>query len=136
MSDNISFIYIRDNKWWSYLNISKCGYTKKISQRDGTYVTSEPFRGNFTNIWKIITNDIEKVEKDLHNYLIRRNFQFYFDGGTEFFNKDIENYIEPFFDSKNIEYTLLTANELCEINRNNLDDNSHFIPHDYQQEII
>ena len=136
MSDTISLIYIRTNKWWEYLNICKCGYTTKISQRDGTYVTSEPFRGNFTNIWKIITNDIKKVEKDLHNYLIRRNFQFYYDGGTEFFNKDIDKYVTQFFDSKNIDYIILTMNELYEINRNTLENNSHFSPYDYQQEII
>ena len=51
MSDNISigenfwFIYIRENKWWIDEGICKCGYMKIIIQRDGTYVTSEPFRG-------------------------------------------------------------------------------------------
>ena len=142
MSDNISigenfwFIYIRENKWWIDEGICKCGYMKIIIQRDGTYVTSEPFRGKFTYIWKITTNDIRKIEKDLHIHLSRRNFHFYRDGGTEFFTKDIENHIEPFFDSKNIEYKLLTANELCEINHRDLGDSSHFKPHNYQQEII
>lgn len=138
MSDRIiyGYIYIRENQWWDELNIFKCGYTIIVRNRDGTYVTSEPIRGKFTQIWQIETLNIEQIERNLHDHLNGMFMKFYGGGGTEFFKKEGKTLIEPYFDSENIKYKLLTNDEVNELNQYTVTDYPTFIPCDYQNEIV
>jgi predicted helicase len=159
----MSYIYIRDNEWYSQLDIYKVGITSSIKDRNSSYITGEFIKGSFIKIIELFNiNNIKLkiIDKHLKNHFIYLHK--YLNGGTEFYDRTILNEIEPFLSSININYRIINDNELKHINRrnnvisnykklanliihynndnnnnnNNNDNNNDIIPKDYQQDIL
>ena len=104
------YIYIRDNEYYKTQNIYKLGITSSIKERDLTYATSEFKRGHFIYIVKVPLNKLRIIDKCLKNYF--NPFNKYIDSGTEFYERQIINLIEPYLNKMNIEYKVLTKDEI------------------------
>ena len=153
----MSYIYIRDNEWYSQLDIYKVGITTSIKDRNSSYITGEFIKGSFIKIIQLINiNNIKLkiIDKHLKNHFIYLHK--YLNGGTEFYDRTIFNKIEPFLISININYRIINDNELKHINRHNnviynykklvnliihnynndIKENNQIIPKDYQQDIL
>ena len=116
----MSYIYIRDNEWYSQLDIYKVGITTSIKDRNSSYITGEFIKGSFIKIIQLLNiNNIKLkiIDKHLKNYFIYLHK--YLNGGTEFYDRTIFNEIEPFLSSININYRIINDNELKHINRRN-----------------
>ena len=117
MSLNKSYIYIRDNTWYSSENIFKVGISTSIKDRNNTYITGELYRGFYIKIYEL---DISPQKLKLIDNLFKKDFKhlnIYFDGGTEFYDRCIINDIEPFLNKYNIKFKLVNEDELKRINR-------------------
>ena len=114
----MSYIYIRDNEWYSQLDIYKVGITSSIKDRNSSYITGEFIKGTFIKIIELFNiNNIKLkiIDKHLKNHFIYLHK--YLNGGTEFYDRTIFNEIEPFLSSININYRIINDNELKHINR-------------------
>ena len=117
MSLNKSYIYIRDNIWYSCENIFKVGITTSIKDRSNTYITGELYKGFYIKIYEL---DVNPLKLKLIDNLFKKDFKhlnIYFDGGTEFYDRCIINDIEPFLNKYNIKFKSKTEYELKRINR-------------------
>jgi len=93
-------------------NVYKVGIIKFIKNRNDTYITSEIIRGHFIKIFELNIND---NQLRIIDNLIKskfKNYNIYFDGGTEFYKKEISNKIEDFLIKYNIKFKLVDENEL------------------------
>ena len=135
------FIYIRKNNWFNALNICKLGKTINIPDRDSTYITSEVERGYFHSLFRVVIDCLDKIEKELQEELI--DYNYYKGGGTELYNIDIIDLIEPFLKNNNYNYNILTEEEIDNLihsnrqNQNAIKINNEFIaikPLDFQEE--
>lgn len=136
MENNYGYIYIRHNDWCDSLGICKLGMTASIPDRAALYITSEPIRGFFDPVFRVSFEEMSLLEKNLKDEFSQ--YQYYKDGGTEFFAKTILTLIEPFFDKNDVHYKRLTEQEIDELVRcprsHNL--NTSYTPRDYQKIII
>jgi superfamily II DNA or RNA helicase len=120
MSLNKSYIYIRDNIWYSSENIFKVGITTSIKDRNNTYITGELYRGFYVKIYEL---DVNPQKLKLIDNLFKKDFKhlnIYFDGGTEFYDRCIINHIETFFINNNFDFISKTEDELKRINRDKI----------------
>jgi len=117
INDNKGYIYIRIHESYDKYDVCKLGKTNNILERDTTYTTGEIKRGRFLLVFEIcdIYNTIDSVEKLLHKEFVSYNFVI--DGGREFYNKEIIDKIEPFFNEMNILYRKLSDDEIEELVR-------------------
>lgn len=109
------YIYIRENEWLNMYNLIKMGITENLVEREGPYTTVELKKGKFVLIF-----EIEKSKLRIIDNLLKFNFKdlnVKFDGGTEFYKKEIKNEIEVYFDELKIKYKKLNENEINELNR-------------------
>ena len=124
------FLYVREHPSYDYT--CKVGITANIPERDGVYATGELHRGKFTTVLKIDLGgmgpcpDLTDREKDPRLKKIETKlkdtfamFHIYYDGGTEFFDREIIVEIEPFLQSLSLNYTRLTEEEIKELPRCN-----------------
>ena len=109
------YIYTRFHESYEKYNACKLGETVNIPDRDTQYATGEIQRGYFDNVYAVPLEQRKLVEahlqcefKDLH---IR------FDGGTEFYNKQIIPLIEPCLIKLGITYKKLTQQEIDKLIR-------------------
>ncbi len=119
MSADINYLYIRDNEWYKADNIYKVGITSSIKDRNNTYITGELYRGFYIKIYELNVSfdKLQKIDK-----LFKREFKEYnkyFDGGTEFYQTSIIDKIESFFNKYDFKFTIITDDELKRINRTN-----------------
>ena len=143
-----SFIYFRDNEWFIKEDIIKLGITSSIIERGDTYITGEIYRGKFIKIYKL---NIKLKHLNLLDKLIKKkfiDFNVYYGGGTEFYKKDVMNYIEDYLSSLKIDYELFNEEDLKRLNRkrnitydykrfyDKLIINNNIILRDYQIKII
>lgn len=135
------YIYIRDNDWYKSLNVYKVGITTDIINRNSTYITGEIIRGYFIKIIELI--DINKNELMIIDKKIKeefKDFNIYFNGGKEFYKREIfDNYIEKYLIKNNYKFILKNENEIEKINNydNNYDnDNDKTELRDYQIKAI
>jgi predicted helicase len=134
------FIYLRNNEWYKSKNIIKMGISYNIRNRESTYKTSEPIAGEYIFVIEILSNkiDLSILDKYLKNNFKSNNI--YFDSGTEFYNYEIKNDIEPYLKTLDIDYKVLTKEEIYLINLNNRLDNLNnrlnIKPYEYQQYIL
>jgi len=113
MNNNYShfgYIYIRNH--WSYDrdNLCKLGRTKDIIERDNVYATGENERGKYINVFRVLYGKEIYIEN-----LLKHHFTQYHNknsGGNELYNKQIISLIEPYLKSLNIQYQLLTEEEI------------------------
>ena len=113
-----SYIYIRDNKWFESENVYKVGITTSIKDRNSTYITGELHKGIYVKIYEF---DVNQEKLRIIDNLFKRDFKhlnIYFDGGTEFYKRNIINDIEDFFNKYNLKFITKNEEELKRLNRN------------------
>ena len=128
-------IYLRSNDWFDKYDVYKLGKTKSIWDRENSYITSEPRRGKYVMVIEV--DEIDELERQLQHHFKRLNL--YIDGATELFSKDIITQIVPFLKENNINYKVLSEdeiNDLTRIKRDSNDDANKFVVRDYQRDII
>lgn len=157
------FLYVREHPSYDYT--CKVGITHNIPERDGVYATGELHRGKFTTVLKIDLDSmgpcpiLKEREEDPRLKTIetklKKTFQMfhvYYDGGSEFFDREVMVELEPFLQSMALDYTRLTEDEIQALPRCNRDkpatrstpiviseetkSSNEKIPHPYQSEII
>ena len=110
------YIYIRNHPSYDVENSCKLGKTGNIPERDTQYATGEVRRGWFEPVFELYSST-NIVEKLLQNEFSNLNIKF--NGGTEFYDKQIINMIEPFFQKNNIKYKKLCNREIQLLIRKN-----------------
>jgi len=109
------YIYLRNNELCILKKILKLGKTKNIKNRGDSYTTYEHEIGFFVLVIEIELNKIDLIEKMLKNYFQYLNN--YKGHGLEYFDISIIDEIEFYFKKLNIEYKVLTKEEINLINR-------------------
>jgi superfamily II DNA or RNA helicase len=139
------YIYIRINEYWDSNELCKLGKAINIPDRESTYITSEIRRGKFIVVIEVELTELDYIEKRLQEYFNKLGFHVKFNGGTEFYKKDIIKYIVPYFIENKINHKVLSEEDIERLNRKTRIYNEDFIediqnniekPYDYQQLII
>ena len=135
---NNGYIYIRTNEYWNNYDAYKLGKTCNIIDREQTYITSEIKRGYYVMIIEIELKILDEIEKNLQKYFNELNLQIKYDGGIEFYKKEIINYIIPYFDKNKIKYKILSKDEIDELIRKVRKEEGKlkYNPRNYQETII
>jgi superfamily II DNA or RNA helicase len=115
MINTYNYIYIRTHNSYEKYNACKLGKTDNIPERDSQYITSEIERGNFEYVYEVQQANI--IEKLLQTEFSKYNIKY--NGGTEFFDKQIIPLIEPCFGKNNIKYRKLSKEEINKLVRPN-----------------
>jgi len=113
----IGYIYIRNHTSYDVENVCKMGKTNNIPERDSQYATGEIKRGCFDNVFQVPIEKMGIVERLLQNEFSKLNIRY--DGGTEFYNKEIINLIEPYLINIGIQYRKLSNQEISDLIRCN-----------------
>lgn len=112
---NNGIIYLRDNLWYKTENVIKMGVTSSMVERNNTYMTGEIIGGEYIYAIEIPLNKIKILDKCLKMYF--KEYNIYRGGGTEFYNRCIINLIEPYLQKLNIDYRVLSKNDIDLVNR-------------------
>jgi predicted helicase len=113
ITNKFGYIYIRNHK--SYLTTCKLGKTECLPNRDNIYATGELERGYFYPVFEVLLCQMNIIEKLLQFEFNKYNIKF--DGGIEFYNKEIITLIEPFLQNNKIKYKKLSSIEIDELKR-------------------
>jgi len=108
-------IYIRDNEWYKLRNVFKLGISCNIKDRSSTYITSEVEKGEYICVIEIQFEKMQILDTCLKNYF--KQYHIYFDGATELYNRCIVDLIIPYFQNSNIDYRILSSDEILFMNR-------------------
>lgn len=108
-------IYIRENEWYKRENVVKMGISKEVIYRNTSYFTGELTRGECIYIIEVPLDNLKPLDTKIKRHF--KEHQVYKGGGTEFYNKCIIDLIEPFLKELNIEYNVLSKEELDLINQ-------------------
>jgi predicted helicase len=120
---SLGYIYIRDNEWYMQHNVYKVGITTSIKDRSSTYITGELYRGFYVKIYELkVSQSTLKFIDNIITGKFKKDYNVYFDGGTEFYDRKIINMIEPCLNELNIDFICITEDELKRINRKNNKD--------------
>ena len=136
MEEKYGYIYIRIHPSYDIEKACKLGKTYNIPERDSQYATGEIRRGYFYPVFQVSYNLTSFIEESLQ---FRFNiFNIKYDGGTEFYNKEIIDKIEPYLIEECIKYKKLTEEEINELVRCNREKQNKSIWNEryYQREII
>lgn len=112
--DNCGYLYIREHRSYSEYGCYKVGKTLSIPDRENNYVTGEIERGRFIKVF-YIESKLGTIDRWLKNYFCHYNVRY--NGGTEFFNKEILNEIGGFLDLTTVKYRILSEIELEKLTR-------------------
>jgi superfamily II DNA or RNA helicase len=115
MNESKGTIYLRDNAWYKMENVIKLGISSFAKDRSNTYITGEVERGEYISVIEISLDKMKLLDKYLKSYF--KLYNIYKGGGTEFYNRCIIDLIEPYLKKINIEYKVLTKEEILVINR-------------------
>lgn len=122
MNDNIKLtnykkgsIYLRDNPWFKSENVIKMGIATFIGDREGPYLTGEVERGQFIMVIEIPYEKMRIIDNLLKHYF--KKYNIYKGGGTEFYDRCICNMVIPYIQLLNIEYRILTQEEINNMER-------------------
>jgi len=96
-------------------NAIKLGITESISERDSQYATGEIIRGEFYPVYQIINShlSLKEIESKIKSTFAHLNI--YVNGGTEFFNIQIIDFIEEFLSTEDIIYESLSKTAISEL---------------------
>ena len=108
-------IYLRDNAWYKMENVIKMGIASFAKDRNNTYITGEVERGEYICVIEIPLDKMRMLDKYLKTYF--KSYHIYKGGGTEFYDRCIIDLIQPYLKSINIEYNVLTKEEINLMNR-------------------
>ena len=112
---SVGYIYIRDNTWYKRENVLKIGISASTKDRNSTYITSEVESGEYIMVIEIPLCKMKILDKVFKYYF--KSYNIYKGGGTEFYDRCIIDLIEPYLQKINIEYKVLTNEEITLINR-------------------
>ena len=115
MSQSKGTIYLRDNAWYKMENVIKMGISSTVKNRNTTYITGEIERGEYILIVEIPLDKMKILDKCLKMYF--KPYHVYKGGGTEFYNRSIIDLIEPYLQQINMEYKILSKEEINVTNR-------------------
>lgn len=115
MNDKTGTIYLRDNEWFQSRNVIKMGVSSSIKDRDNTYITGEPLAGTYVYVIEVELEQMGFLDNILKDYFQKYNI--YENGGTEFYDRTIIDLIIPFLDTLNIQYRILSKDEIELITR-------------------
>ena len=113
------YIYIRNHPSYDEYDGCKLGKANNIPERDTQYATGEIKRGNFELVIEMSKEVIGIVEKFLQNYFNSLGFHIKFDGGTEFYKRDIIRLIVPYLEKTNIKFKVISRQEIDNLVRCN-----------------
>jgi superfamily II DNA or RNA helicase len=119
MEPNNGYLYVRTHESYYKYNACKMGIADNIPDRDSTYVTGEIKRGNFDVVIEIPKDKKRIIEKLLQTYFNTLGFHIKFNGGKEFYNRDIIPLILPYLEKTNIQFKVLTKEEVEDLVRCN-----------------
>ena len=106
MEEKYGYIYIRNHPSYDTEKACKLGKTYNIPERDSQYATGEIRRGYFYPVFQVSYNLTSFIEESLQFRFNIYNIKY--DGGTEFYNKEIIDKIEPYLIEECIKYKKLT----------------------------
>lgn len=112
MESTDGYIYIRNHPSYDEDNGCKLGKANNIPERDTQYATGEIKRGNFEMVIEMSKEVIGIVEKLLQNYFNSLGLHIQYDGGTEFYKRDIISLIVPYLEKTNIKFKILSKQEI------------------------
>jgi len=100
MSEEFSYIYIKENKWLINKKICILGNTKTLYHKNPKYEIYEPKFGLFIFVLKVYLKDLDKILELLKKHLYE--FQYNGDGCiSNFYNNKIVKMIIPFLYTQN-----------------------------------
>ena len=111
----MGFMYLRINDWCKSLNILKMGITANFTDRNGTYITSEPKPGEFILVIAIPLDKMHTI--DILSKIYFKKHNYYKLGGKEYFYECIKDELEPYLQQIGVEYKVLTNDEVHSLNR-------------------
>jgi predicted helicase len=115
MNVSKGYIYLRDNSWYKKENVVKMGIATFAKDRNNTYITGEVERGEYICVIQIPFEKMKILDKCLKLYF--NSYHIYRGGGTEFYDRTIIDLIKLYFQNLNIEYKVLTKEEINVLNR-------------------
>ena len=149
MNQTNGYIYVRTHESYNKYNACKLGKAKNLIERDGQYATSEIKRGIFDPVFQIPMEDMDGLEISLQREFNELNIKI--NGGCEFYDKKIIDYIEPYLISNGFDYIKISKEEMSSMarpirERNNINkvitsnktgtELVNYVPRDYQIKII
>ena len=106
------YLYVRTHESYYKYNACKTGIAENIPDRDSTYATGEIKRGSFDIVIEIPKDKMRIIEKILQTYFNTLGFHIKFNGGKEFYKRDIINLIVPYLEKTNIQFKVLSKEEI------------------------
>lgn len=117
MKCGCGYIYVRNHLSYDSYHGCKIGKTHNIPERDTHYATGEIERGYFELVLEVSMDKMDKIER-----LIQSEFselQIKYNAGTEFYNREVINLIEPYLVKLEIKYRKLSKQEIHDLLRIN-----------------
>ena len=111
----VGYIYIRSHPAYDAHDACKMGKTESIPERDTQYATGEIERGKFEPVFEVPIKQLGMIENLLKSKFSHLNVKL--DAGTEFFNKKIITFIEPYLCKVGIQFRRLSEQEIEKMNR-------------------
>ena len=150
MNMNKGYIYIRIHTSYDKYNVCKLGKTNNLIERNSTYKTGEVESGYFEFAIELDIKKLDIIEKLLQNHFKLLGYHYYLDGGIEFFTKDIIPLIIPYLKTLNLQFTVLSKEQIKLIIRKNnikkifnkinilkiLEKNNTIIPREHQINVL
>ena len=115
MNEPKGSVYLRDNPWYKMEDVIKLGIASFAKDRSNTYITGEVERGEYISVIEIPLDKMKILDKYLKLYF--KLYHIYKGGGTEFYDRCIIDLIEPYLKKINIDYKVLTKEEINLMNR-------------------
>ena len=116
---NKGYIYIRIHTSYDKYNVCKLGKTINLIERNSTYKTGEVESGYFELAIELDIKKLDIIEKLLQNHFKLLGYYYYLDGGIEFFTKDIIQLIIPYLKTLNLQFIVLSKEQIKLIIRKN-----------------
>ena len=108
-------IYLRDNAWFKREGVIKMGIASFAKDRSSTYITGEVERGEYITVIEIPLEKMRVLDVCLKGYF--KPYHIYKGGGTEFYNRSIIDLLVPYLQNLNLEYKVLSKEEILLMNR-------------------
>lgn len=124
---NGGYLYLRNHSSYksNKYDVYKLGSTKILKNRDIIYKTGEVEAGRFVMVIELYNKKCKKIEKKMKKYFTEKGLHQFFGGGTEFFNKNIIQLIEPYLQERNISYKVLSEEEIDELTLKKYEDKNY-----------
>jgi superfamily II DNA or RNA helicase len=111
------YIYARNHASYEIHDACKVGKAHNIPERDTQYATGEITRGHFEEVFEVPISQMGIIERLLQHEFKALHIKY--DAGTEFYNKQIINLIEPYLITLGIKYKKLYKQEISDLVRCN-----------------